>query len=730
MTRILFLLAFAVILTENARGQGNQSSGEISAEQTRDLSSRMWRALQGNYSVVATVVDAKGGSVRLRKQDNSLIKVPIKVLCEADRKYLRDLAWSGSEGMPLHEALARKLISVRTEDYAQQRIILLAEPRGSILVPRVTVKAGTWIELDKHPKAGRIYLAGKSDPTEIDVTSGGGRVADKITGRGMFLALPADPNATVPVIETARVGATKYEKRNHSQISRAGYDPFVGHLFGSIDPLNQSGVLSLAAAMLMKTKPDFDLADLQNYATKQLTERTSQYQERFLVGKRSSRSALYQWDATAEQWEQGQHLFEKVKFELAKSDPDTLAGQTMRSGASPGTESGPIPIGDAIEQGYVTTTSRKGLDRRLILQFKRTAKAPAGPLQLSVPVGTVLMVDVNNGIGPIRLYPLYGETINLFGSVESGAQLPVLYGTYKRKIKSTRPLAVTVQFEPKIEELFRDRPESHYAQMAVEAVLIDRDDLDRDQIQYHMNLAGVPGTHESLSVTDELVAAARARIAGDKTALAATNKPIPTTTNAPKTETNRKPNSMDGRTAQTSSNVAASETKKTVSEEDKRTANLLGKMREFAPESPEKDLVGTWISVSDSESRRFVEPMLLNRMEQFAVAQGKTLSADEKRMVKMQSDMMSKALRTFSAKMSFDADGTLDGTLTDRKSGETQNLGGQWSYKDAGVFSINLNVISPSFDFSQLSYVADGHLGCLGTGRGAAPAIIVLKKDP
>ncbi len=720
MKLFVFLMTLILVTSGNVFAQASTEIGAITETRTRDLSTRMWSDKLGKYTVVAKIVDFIDGKVRLEKTDGKIVTVPVNVLCEADRRFLRSLAWADKEEMPLHEALAENLIEVRSEDYAQQKLTIIVNPKGLVVVPKITVPSGTWIELDGHPRSGRIFVQGDV----IDPNKRGGRESDPMEGVGHLIAIPGDLVAIVPVIETAQVGPTKYENRNHSSITRAGLDLLAAKILGDVKATDHDDILSTTAGLLMIKTPNLSLDQLQAYATRVFTDRTTLFQQRYVLNKKSRTSELYTWTATSEHLVKGEHLLEKAKFDSSQTDEAAMPPSREVKSDNDKT----VSLVDALAQDQVTIAGRKGLGGKLILRLTRTKLAPSGPMQVRIPIGTVLLVDDGRGDEPLRVYPLYDETIDLFGSVEGGVQVPVLNGSYKREIKTTRELGVTAEFDAKIESLFGDRPADHYPQMAIEAVLLDRDDLDRDQIQYHISQVGVPNEQMAMEVTQPLIDTAKRRIAGDETAVATESTASLPNSDRIKSSVSP-PADSRSKNSQSQLPVEPKVMSQPLSEDDQRKAALVEKRREYAPESPEQDLVGTWVAVSETEARKFFEPMMVNRLEQAAIAMGKSLSNEERQMVEAQAAMALRSLKVFSGTITFDADGKLEGKLTGPHVGRGGNLTGRWQVLGGGGgFSINLSGIGASFDINQLVYVAEGRLACLGSATVTSYGIIVLKK--
>ena len=56
------------------------------------VSARKWTSSDGQFSVEAELVEAKGGNVRLKRQDGKVITVPVSKLSKADQDYLSSIA--------------------------------------------------------------------------------------------------------------------------------------------------------------------------------------------------------------------------------------------------------------------------------------------------------------------------------------------------------------------------------------------------------------------------------------------------------------------------------------------------------------------------------------------------------------------------------------------------------------------------------------------------------------
>jgi hypothetical protein len=735
--------------------QAAKSAGDAAAEDStpnlrniKEASSpdfRMWRVSSpGITNVVfsAKMIEYKSDTVRLQKQDGTEISATFDRLGPQDLDYLRGILWAGKEEMPFHTALEQGLIVAKTGDYSHDRLTLGIASKGCVITPRIQVPGGTWIELDQHPNAGRIYLATGKRATSMKIDDWD-RKESTFYGADGFTAIPATSAAKVPVIETAEVAPLKIRPLNHSSISRAGFDPVAAEFLAAETRMNaKDEILSKTAALWLMDKPDLDLEKFQTSATRTFTERVTISDKRnmnFLGNKAPNmlrrKTQMKTWNATEEHLKMGEHLLEKAKFD-PQSVPDAEA--TSREKPSlPGTMS----LVDALDSGLATASGRKGLNGRLIVKLTRTAQAPAGPLHVNVPIGTVLSVD-DGKPEPMQVYALYDERIDLFGQVSGGAQVPVLYGSYKRKIKTTMELEVTATFDPAIAELFRNRPDEHYAQMAVEAVLLDRDDLDRDQIQYHLSLVGVPATEDATAVTEELIEVAKRRIAGDKTEFLAVASKQSTSDSPSSSSTSSamKNEPASQAAAPVDSPAQASTTDRDLIElsnmspdEKERARKLLDEMNKYLPDSPEEDIIGTWVTVSEAEAREIAEQIRLSFYKQIAITQSKTLSEDELRQLEQQVRAELRGLRVVSGSVSFEIDEKglkrYNGKLSNRQPRVTMNLGGNWSLDGNGF------ILSPSggvhFTVERLTYVADGRLAQLGQFPGGriTYGIVVLKKQ-
>jgi hypothetical protein len=61
---------------------------------------RTWSDVTGQYAVQATLVDVKDGHVRLRKNDERIVAVPLEVLSDADRRYATDKIHAADQATP------------------------------------------------------------------------------------------------------------------------------------------------------------------------------------------------------------------------------------------------------------------------------------------------------------------------------------------------------------------------------------------------------------------------------------------------------------------------------------------------------------------------------------------------------------------------------------------------------------------------------------------------------
>ena len=107
--------------------------------------------------------------------------------------------------MPFHQALKEGLIRARTEDYSQIGVGMIVSSAGLAILPKIRFENGTWIELDQHPSAGRIYLAVGDRGLSISINRMD-REQQSFEGHTGFSAIPAEHTTKLPVIESFTVG--------------------------------------------------------------------------------------------------------------------------------------------------------------------------------------------------------------------------------------------------------------------------------------------------------------------------------------------------------------------------------------------------------------------------------------------------------------------------------------------------------------------------------------------
>jgi len=74
----------AVDPREDVGGSAAVASASASARE-----SRTWNDKSGKFSVVATFQSFEGGQVKLKKEDGTIVAVPLEKLSEADAEYVR-----------------------------------------------------------------------------------------------------------------------------------------------------------------------------------------------------------------------------------------------------------------------------------------------------------------------------------------------------------------------------------------------------------------------------------------------------------------------------------------------------------------------------------------------------------------------------------------------------------------------------------------------------------------
>lgn len=78
---------------------------EPSAETSSNTALRTWTDRTGKFTTRASFVDLKSGAVRLKKEDGTIISVSLKVLCDADQKFIASATTSNdAESTPTDNA--------------------------------------------------------------------------------------------------------------------------------------------------------------------------------------------------------------------------------------------------------------------------------------------------------------------------------------------------------------------------------------------------------------------------------------------------------------------------------------------------------------------------------------------------------------------------------------------------------------------------------------------------
>ncbi|MEZ6075599.1 MAG: SHD1 domain-containing protein [Pirellulaceae bacterium] len=230
---------------------------------------RLWHNPHGHSTIWAKFVDIAGSKVKLERKDGPTVTVSLDEIGARDIDYLRGIVWAGKEEMPFHQALKEGLIRARTEDYSQIGMGMIVSSTGLALLPKIRFENGTWIELDQHPSAGKIYLAVGDRGLSISINSLD-REQQRFEGREGFSAIPAEHTNKLPVIESFTVGV-QVKRVGFSMISKAGFDPLAAEILAANTSMknDKDVILSQSAALWLEKNPNLELAIFQA-ATHQL----------------------------------------------------------------------------------------------------------------------------------------------------------------------------------------------------------------------------------------------------------------------------------------------------------------------------------------------------------------------------------------------------------------------------------------------------------------------------
>ncbi len=402
---------------------------------------RMWtiaRITGGRDVYSAKLLEHDNGTVTLQRRDDSIEKATVDRLHERDIEYLRGIVWSGKEEMSLQDALELGIIEARVREYAQDKLSVRLSSKGPLVVPNIIIPHGTWVEFKNHRKLGRIYLFAGEKEAKIRVddwdrksqTFWGGVGMQGGIGGSSFYAVPIDRQANVPVIDPP-IGSGPYGTV-HATISKTGVDPLAAEIlsatFDGLDmkKLNEktsmvhgkNSFLCKVAALWMSKNHDLDLSRFQTSVDSVLSKRWSKDEKDGLANTRPVMKdrflAKMNWDPIEDHLRFGKHLLERARYktrEAKEGENNQQSGSRI------------FNIAEAIRSGVATVAGRKGLNGRVIILLTRTDSAPAGPMHISVPIGTVLFVN-DGKEEPMRLYPFYDQRIDLFGQVADGCRCP------------------------------------------------------------------------------------------------------------------------------------------------------------------------------------------------------------------------------------------------------------------------------------------------------------------
>jgi len=630
------------------------------------------------------------------------------------------------EELPLHEALAKGLIDVKCNQYAQEEIRLFIAPKGQAGMQKIVIPYGTWIELDGYKGAGKLFLgAARSGATTKAVAS-----ADLIRHpKGWALSVRTYPSRYSALVPVFKVDYTNSRKMN-DRITQAGLDPLAAEILSNKSP-KKDDVLGIAAGILMIDRENLSLSEFQGFVDRFFTRRMSIEQAGTVKGN-SREAPLFIWTPTPDHLKTGQHLFEKAKFTIGNNPVPTST--TTPSGEMSGT----ITLADAMAKDMVAASAGKGLAGFMNIRMMRTAKAPPGPMQVTMPLGTYVLFDDKGDGQPVKLYPVHEGTVNLFGSVAGGVQVPCFNGSYKRRIKTTKTLRVSAGFDEKVAALFAGRPQSDYLQMGVELALLDNADLTRDQIQYHIAQVGVPLT-QNLGVTDEIVSAAKQRLEGKAVSAVspAMTSSISVTADTSSNTSATKPTATRSRSSssQLEFGITRSAGEKGV-RVDPNTPNdpdgliakspngaaMWQKMVEHVPEYPESELVGTWIAVPETEARQYVLALRYHQMEAMSAASGNPLPDQMKQMLAQKAALDQKMTHHYTGSLIFSPTGDVAGSIKGPNKPALTSIRAKWKFD--GIQTVNF--VQTTGLISKMVFAQNGRIAFHDERSGL---LLVLKKQ-
>jgi len=517
------------------------------------------------------------------------------------------------ETIPFHEALNQGWIEATASQFWQERLSMKVVATSSQGAKRIEVRDGTWITFAGYPNAGSLFL---KSGTILDLSRADrNRVYQPDNLTCVALSPKLLPN--FPVFDHIFLKET-YDPAL-VKVSRAGHEPLAEGILSADGANGKDAILGKAAGLMMVNQPALTARQFELYVDQYLIKRITERQNK-QIEKGDREATLLRWSPNESHLKLGFHFLERSR----SNEP----------GAPPPKN---LSVADAFAKGFLQAEVRKGVRSDMIIRVTRTPKATGTSAEVSFPIGTYFLFDDKEDGSPAKFYPLTDTTVDLFGEIKDGAHIPCINASYKRRIKTRRTIPVEFGFDEKAAQLWTNRPESERLQMAVEGVLLEHPELENEQIQYHITQVGAPGV-DDLAVNEELIAAAKNRIAGGSASVA-TSPPPPSVPEKPKmAPTPSRPDPLRSRPEPNQYGVTLAEGARGVRIDPETPGDSDGllardpngkavwkRMVQHVPEYPEEALVGSWTPVPRGEAIQSLLSLKMDTLEELSAATGESI---------------------------------------------------------------------------------------------------------